>query len=358
MYTDDSTINLCVGESKGLPDAYADLYFQNTSPENGITLAMDYMWSVEDTSCAEIVDNKVKAIKVGTTYLTTKILNQTLRVPIEVVSEYPQEAPTDTPADVPTATPTNAPIVTPTPKPASTNMPIATPTSTPTEAPASGCSTYYISASFGQTEARRMLGMVNEFRTGDEAWYWNSTNTEKIYNTDLKTLTYDYELERVAMKRAMEIAVAFSHTRPNGEICFTAYPDTHRRGSTGENIAVGQTTVEKAFIAWQETDCDYSGQGHRRNMLGKGYTSIGIGHVVYHGCDYWAMELSGRVVDETYVAPDDSEAIYPVEIASRNIKDVVLTPAVDEIRLKVNERTSVPALKCRILYRSRERSIK
>ena len=50
--------------------------------------------------------------------------------------------------------------------------------------------TVYVNVTYGQTEARSMLDMVNEFRTGDEAWAWNEDNSEKVYYTDLDELGY------------------------------------------------------------------------------------------------------------------------------------------------------------------------
>ena len=53
---------------------------------------------------------------------------------------------------------------------------------------------------FNQTEARSMLDSINAFRTGSDAWYWNSSNTEKVQATGLGELVYDYDLEKVAMQ--------------------------------------------------------------------------------------------------------------------------------------------------------------
>lgn len=148
--------------------------------------------------------------------------------------------------------------------------------------------------SFAVSAARNMLSMVNEFRTGDDAWYWDSSDTEKIYVTGLGELTYDYELERVAMQRAAELAFAWGHTRPNGERCFTAFPSSVL-ATSGENIAAGYgafDTTESAFIAWVEEDEPYDGQGHRRNMLYPYYTTIGIGCYKYDGAYYWVQEFS------------------------------------------------------------------
>ena len=124
-----------------------------------------------------------------------------------------------------------------------------------------------VTVKYGQTEARKMLSMINKFRTGSDAWYWNSSNTQKVKCSDLGTMVYDYELEKAAMQRAAEIVLSFSHTRPNGEDCFTAYDTGY---SAGENIATGYYSYNDAssvFEGWQETNEKYGGQGHRRNML-------------------------------------------------------------------------------------------
>ena len=38
---------------------------------------------------------------------------------------------------------------------------------------------YTFNAPFRQTTARGMLSMINSFRTGSEAWYWNSDNSTR-----------------------------------------------------------------------------------------------------------------------------------------------------------------------------------
>ena len=54
-------------------------------------------------------------------------------------------------------------------------------------------------AKYQQDDARAMLSKINAFRTGNEAWAWDSTNTTKIWYSGLGTLTYDYGLEKIAM---------------------------------------------------------------------------------------------------------------------------------------------------------------
>lgn len=152
----------------------------------------------------------------------------------------------------------------------------------------------YIDGAFETDLARSMLDQVNELRTGGEAWYWDETDTEKLPVTGLQALKYDYCLEQVAMQRAAELAFYYSHTRPNGERCFTAYP-SRMKGAVAENIAYGYTSTQAAFIAWAEENKPYDGQGHRRNMLSSEYVSIGIGCFRHNGVLYWAQEFSNRV---------------------------------------------------------------
>ena len=154
-----------------------------------------------------------------------------------------------------------------------------------------------ITVDFGQAEARAIADMVNEFRASDIAWYWNSDNATKTeLQGQLGSLTYDATLEKVAMQRAAELALGYSHTRVNGTSCSTAFSEFGYSGYThGENIAAGYGSAETVFLGWREDEDDYNGQGHRRNMLNENFTAIGMGHVYYNGTHYWAMELG--VVD-------------------------------------------------------------
>ncbi len=163
-----------------------------------------------------------------------------------------------------------------------------------------------VKGSYSQTDARTMLSSINELRTGDDSWYWNGGNTYKIQNSSLKSLKYDYTLEKIAMTRAIEIAVTFSHTRPNGKSCWTAYTKKLKNSAKGENIAAGYDTVEEVYEAWEEEDEKYNGQGHRRNMLSKSFKYVGIAHVVIKGRDYWVQEFSSKKGSTSYTSPKES----------------------------------------------------
>lgn len=154
-----------------------------------------------------------------------------------------------------------------------------------------GTSSVEITGTYYQEEARSMLSLINEFRTGDDAWYWDETDTEKVYATGLSELTYDYDLEQIAMQRAAELAISYSHTRPDGSSCFTVEYNGVR--SSGENIFYPGFSASAlfAFTVFQETDQSYSGQGHRRLMLSSSVASVGIACIEINGCYYWVMEF-------------------------------------------------------------------
>lgn len=151
-----------------------------------------------------------------------------------------------------------------------------------------------ITVTYKQSSARKMVKKINELRTGNDAWCWNETNTKKVYYSNLKKYKYDYGLEKLAMKRAAEIAISFAHVRPNGTSCFTVFGK--RQGARGENIAKGYLTMSSVFHAWAEADCYYEGQGHRRNMLNPNTKYVGIGHVKYKGVDYWVQLFSDKKI--------------------------------------------------------------
>ena len=204
-----------------------------------------------------------------------------------------------------------------------------------------------IVVTYGQSEARTMLDMINGFRTSEtEAWAYNESGEKVAYN-GLNTLSYDYELERIAMKRAEEIALSYSHTRPNGTLCFTLYNQPY--GNMGENIAAGYTSAASVFVGWREDNCDYNGQGHRRNMLKDKFKAVGIGHVKYMGVDYWVQEFSSEISNPTDPGANDQTAVANVEVDDSYIGAMKATET--SISLKKGETKDLSDLKIALVIR-------
>ena len=137
---------------------------------------------------------------------------------------------------------------------------------------------------------------LNALRREPFVSYLNADNfTRTFYNTtpfdQLPVLMYNADLEKTAKVRAKEIVKKFSHTRPNGTRCFTAYPNMR---ALGENIACGQSSVTEVMLAFAEIDKPYSGQGHRRNMLNPNFNAVGCACYKVGNYCYW-VQCFGRV---------------------------------------------------------------
>ena len=157
-----------------------------------------------------------------------------------------------------------------------------------------------------QKQARQILSYVNKLRQKD-AWY-RSESGKKVWKDDLDDLEWDDELENIAKKRAKELSVSYSHTRPNGKSCFSLYGDEY--GAMGENIAAGYASPKAVFDAWAEANDDYDGQGHRRNMLNESFDHIGMACFRYKGIKFWVQEFGGESLDYDYDDEDDDDYDY------------------------------------------------
>ena len=105
----------------------------------------------------------------------------------------------------------------------------------------------------------------------------------------LKTLTYDWELSRVARYKTQDMKdnKYFSHTSP---VYGTPFQMIRNFGisfrSAGENIAKGYTTPQAVVNGWMNSS------GHRANILNANYTHIGVGYV--SGGNYWTQMFIGK----------------------------------------------------------------
>lgn len=96
-------------------------------------------------------------------------------------------------------------------------------------------------------------------------------------------MTLDTTLCKAASMRALEMDYdnEMSHTRPNGEDCWTVL-DFYKASFTtcGENIAAGQTTPAQVVNAWKNSS------GHYQNMINASFTKLGVGYSAMGIGDY------------------------------------------------------------------------
>lgn len=105
----------------------------------------------------------------------------------------------------------------------------------------------------------------------------------------LSALKMDEELLKTANIRVKELTQLFSHDRPDGTSCFTAFT---RGGAIGENIAYGYTSPKAVMKGWMNSS------GHKANILSGDYNSIGIGCYYYDGAYYWVQCFSSESATE------------------------------------------------------------
>ncbi|MBR4781323.1 MAG: leucine-rich repeat protein [Lachnospiraceae bacterium] len=169
---------------------------------------------------------------------------------------------------------------------------------------------------YGQSDARKMADMINEYRAANGN-----------YDDSRAPLRYDYDLEKVAMQRAAEIAVKFDnekHTRPDGTsyqqtLAEYGFDITPRNILYGENILFGTENsmeLDKAFQKLTEEEQT------KKIMLGY-FTSVGIGHIKMEDkTDFWVQVYSDEGRNYTYVAPIDGTGTATIKVASSLIESI------------------------------------
>jgi len=111
-------------------------------------------------------------------------------------------------------------------------------------------------------------------------------NETRVLN-NIGSLVMNNSLVASAKVRAKELVQQVSHTRPGGSDWYTAITIPYQ--SAAENVAAGYSTPSEVFMGWLKSS------GHAANMLGEGYTQIGIACWYEPGSDYefhWVMLLA------------------------------------------------------------------
>ncbi len=121
-----------------------------------------------------------------------------------------------------------------------------------------------------------------------EVEIFNLVNEERAkYN--IKPLEFGYFYYDAAKVRAEELAVNFSHDRPNGEPCWMVFDDfgIGRNRYIGENIASGFYDAESVMEAWMNSE------GHASNILFEDfdYLAVAVREMDDRPGDYYMEQL-------------------------------------------------------------------
>lgn len=129
----------------------------------------------------------------------------------------------------------------------------------------------------------------------------------------LSPLAMDRDLLETAMQRAVEISYYFSHERPDGTDCWTAFPAGKR--TVGENIAMMQPDPEWVMGSWMNS------AGHRANILHPDFTAIGIGCVyVGEAGPYWVQCFSDGAA-ASFARPGDGSLTVKCDVRTEWLKN-------------------------------------
>ncbi|WP_300369870.1 CAP domain-containing protein [Brachyspira sp.] len=101
-------------------------------------------------------------------------------------------------------------------------------------------------------------------------------------NSGLYLLETNDELNNIANIRSKELAINFSHTRPNNtRYDELLYLNRIRVFSSDENIAYRFKNAETVISYWLNSD------QYRINILSEKFTHVGISHYSINGEDFW-----------------------------------------------------------------------
>lgn len=175
----------------------------------------------------------------------------------------------------------------------------------PVKAATTDTTTVSIKVTYGQSEARKMLDEINKIRTDAGM-------------SDLAV--YDYGLEKCAMQRAAELALAYIGKRPDGRATDTIYDEVVPGfvGTNTEMVYGGAETTAKAVVeAWARSNMNAVMLGTDKYM--------GVSRVFYNSHYYWVVVCSNTPTDMLWTSAYDGDDIRSVSLLSAQISDRVIS---------------------------------
>lgn len=132
----------------------------------------------------------------------------------------------------------------------------------------------------------------------------------------MPSLRLDKELTETAMQRAAELAVYYSHIRPDGTKCFKIFPSGSK--DSAENIAIGYSDADRVMDGWLNSS------GHYDNIMRESAVNIGVGSFIDRdGTRYWVQCFDNR---EDYTATEIRNRDVTRKIAAKSLViDLILS---------------------------------
>ena len=136
----------------------------------------------------------------------------------------------------------------------------------------------------------------------------------------IEELVMDEAMMEMAVQRAAECAISFSHTRPDGQDFDTARPSgaAYQKQDMAENILRdpgGNATPAAVTQSW------YDSPGHYTNMMNEKYASVGIACVRDRaGHAYWVQDFTAAAgTPEAALSSGQESFFFSIETAEQYI---------------------------------------
>ena len=133
---------------------------------------------------------------------------------------------------------------------------------------------------------------------------------KKRQELGLNTLVTNSTVQELAMERAKEIALYYSHTRPDDTDWSTILDKSY--DWYGENIALGQESAAEVMTAWTNS------AGHYANMIDTEYNQVGIGCFKQGNMITWVQTFTSDTTSGSVPTGQKSTKAY-VNVESGNL---------------------------------------
>jgi len=106
----------------------------------------------------------------------------------------------------------------------------------------------------------------------------------------LPAFKWDDNYAASAKLRVVELHILWSHTRPDGSVCFTAFVESGiSYQNAGENLAkgnpAGQYSAEKAMESWMNSPT------HKANIFSEKFEVMGVASYDINGTRYYVQHF-------------------------------------------------------------------
>ncbi|TGY97827.1 hypothetical protein E5329_02965 [Petralouisia muris] len=210
-----------------------------------------------------------------------------------------------------------------------------------------------VTGTFERVEKAKILKRINEIRKeACEKGYPNPSNGRKLTPSDYRPMKWSSNLELVALLRAAESTVNESHTRPNGQSCFSIRYNGEQ--SWAENLAWNYSGLMAGIEQWYEEKNDWVNQnanavtGHYTSLINPAYQFIGLGSFRRSTGGWYGVsaEFSSSNAGSQTQSKLKGKKVQTIEVSKKNLSNPSLN-APSKLKVKKTKQLTVS---CNINY--------